>query len=228
MQYRTEWKYICDDCHLLQIESKVCRVLQPDIHSKNNKYIIHSLYFDNLTNDCMFDNDAGLSKRFKYRIRYYDNDKDYIVLEKKEKLNSLGRKLNCRLSKEQFDDIISNNISKVFWQSKNEILKKFCIDVQTKMFKPKIIIDYERTAYVEPITNIRITFDKNISCSNEINEFLNGNYTKRPLLEKDKHILEVKFDEILPSYIRKTVQNESLNQVSFSKYYLSRNTIERN
>lgn len=184
MQYRTEWKYISDDCYLLQIENKLSKVLRLDSHTRNNKYVIHSLYFDDIENSCMFDNDAGLGKRFKYRIRYYDDDLNYIVLERKEKYNSLGRKLSSRISREQFDNIVNGNISEVFWNTQNELLKKFCIDIQTRMFKPKVIIDYERTAYVEPITNVRITFDKNISCSNEVDKFLTKGYTKRPLLEK--------------------------------------------
>lgn len=229
MKFRNEWKYLCDNNDLIQIENKLDKVLQLDDHIKNNnKYIIHSLYFDDFSNTCAFDNDAGLGKRFKYRIRYYDDDKSYIILERKEKINNLGRKKSCRLTLEQYKDIVQGNISKVLWQTDNDLLKKFCVDVECKLFKPKVIIDYERTAYVEPITNVRITFDRNISGSREIDKFLDGGYTKYPLLKPDKHILEIKFDDILPSHIKQAAYIGSLQQTTFSKYYLSRSILERN
>ena len=46
----------------------------------------------------------------------------------------------------------------------------------TKDYRPKVIIDYERIAYVEEITNVRITFDMKISASYELENFLDGNY----------------------------------------------------
>ena len=43
-------------------------------------------------------------------------------------------------------------------------------------YQPKVIIDYERIAYVEEITNVRITFDMKISASYELENFLDGDY----------------------------------------------------
>lgn len=95
-----------------------------------------------------------------------------------------------------------------------------------KEFVPKIIIDYEREAFVETISNIRVTLDYNISASDEIEQFLEGNYIKTPVLEKGKHILEVKFDDIFPSYIKAVLQSNVLIQQSFSKYYLGRIAVQ--
>ena len=229
MKYRNEWKYICEDGDLNLIENKLSKVLRLDPHAnEDGKYRIHSLYFDDAQNTCMYDNDAGLGKRFKYRIRYYNDDNSVFFLERKEKFNGLCRKESCKLTREQFENIINNNISEVFWSTDNKTLKKFCIDVQTKLFKPKVIIDYERTAYVEPITNVRITFDRNISCSLELDKFLTEDYVHYPLQDKDKHVLEIKFDDILPGYVRQSVQQKRLVQTTFSKYYLSRAIVERN
>lgn len=114
----------------------------------------------------------------------------------------------------------------VFWNTKEQLLKEFCIDIVTKRFIPRVIIDYEREAYVESITNLRITLDYNISASDETEEFLSGNYTKIPVLEEKKHVLEVKFDIVLPSYVKAVLQNNILEQRSFSKYYLGRAAIQ--
>lgn len=200
-----------------------------DKHSNDNdKYIIHSLYFDDYTNSCMFDNDAGLGKRYKWRIRYYNNDLSYICLERKEKYNSLCHKDSCQLSLEEYEKIINNDVSELFWNTDKKLLKEFCVQIMNRLFRPKVIIDYERTAYVEPITNVRITFDRNISASKDVNRFITNDYTKYPLLQKNRHILEVKFDDILPSYIKQATHIEDLSQTTFSKYYLSRVKLERN
>lgn len=110
----------------------------------------------------------------------------------------------------------------VFWNTKEQLLKEFCVDIVSKRFVPKIIVDYEREAFVEPISNIRITLDYNISASDEIEQFLNGNYIKIPVLKKEKHVLEVKFDDVFPSYIKAVLQSNVLVQQSFSKYFLGR------
>ena len=93
-------------------------------------------------------------------------------------------------------------------------------------YTPKIIIDYERIAYVEEITNVRITFDMNISASYELENFLDGAYQSFYLLPSGINVLEVKFDDILPSYIRNIVESYSFKQSSFSKYYYGRKIID--
>ena len=37
-----------------------------------------------------------------------------------------------------------------------------------------------------------------------------------------EHILEVKFDELLPDFIYSAVQTEGLRQTTYSKYYMCR------
>ena len=91
---------------------------------------------------------------------------------------------------------------------------------------PKVIIDYERIAYVEEITNVRITFDMKISASYELEKFLDGDYQSFYLLPSGLNVLEFKFDEILPSHIRNIVESYSFKQSSFSKYYYGRKIID--
>ena len=43
-----------------------------------------------------------------------------------------------------------------------------------------------------------------------------------PVLERGRHLLEVKYDEYLPDVLRMALQVVSLDRVSFSKYYLCR------
>ena len=93
-------------------------------------------------------------------------------------------------------------------------------------YKPKVIIDYERVAYVEEITNVRITFDMKISASYELDKFLDNDYRKFYIMPSNMNLLEVKFDHILPSYIKNILELNSMNQTSFSKYYFGRKIVD--
>ena len=224
--YRNEWKYICKEIDLVKLSERLSGILELDSNSDcDGKYEIHSLYFDDFRDSCVMDNNAGIGERYKYRIRYYGSNPNTLKLERKEKYNSKCCKQSCRISLDTFSKLLDNKAQEVFWETDNPVLKKFCIDIMTRLFEPKAIIDYERTAFVEPITNIRITIDRNITVSYESDAFLQGDYISYPIQEKDENILEVKFDYILPSYIKNIVTGSPLVQTAFSKYYLGRLTL---
>ncbi len=207
----------------------MAEILQVDAYAgQNGKYVIHSLYFDDYKNTCARENVAGEGKRFKYRIRYYGDNSGRLWLEKKEKQNSYCLKRKCAVSLEEYGLLIEGRGAEVFWNTKEPLLKEFCVDMITKGFGPKVIVNYEREAFVEIISNVRITIDYNISASDETEGFLKGDYFKIPVLEKRKHVLEVKFDDVLPSYMKAILQSNILEQQSFSKYYLGRAAVQEN
>lgn len=226
-KYRSELKYICMERDLELIKNKISNVLCVDPNSnENGRYCIHSLYFDDYKNTCMKEIDSGDFKRSKWRIRYYNNFENSLYLEKKEKLFGKCHKKKCKLSVDEYYSIIKGNYMDVFWNTEQKLLKQFIIDIITRDFKPKVIIDYERFAFIEPILNIRITLDTNISASYDIYNFLNSNYIKYPIQNKNYHVVEVKFDDILPSYIKNIFYSYNFKQTSFSKYYLGRKKID--
>lgn len=226
-KYRSEWKYCEKEADLLAMKQKLAAILKYDSYAgENGKYVIHSLYFDDYKDTCARENVAGEGRRFKYRIRYYENNSDQLWLEKKEKKNSYCLKRKCAVSKKEYQQMIEGDVLNVFWDTKEQLLREFCLDIVTKRFMPRVIVNYEREAFVDPISNIRITIDYNISASDEINRFLGGDYFKIPILEKEKHVLEVKFDDVLPSYIKGILQSDILEQQSFSKYYLGRIAVQ--
>ena len=92
--------------------------------------------------------------------------------------------------------------------------------------RPKTIVDYEREPYIYEAGNVRITFDMKISASYELENFLDGDYQSYYILPSGLNVLEVKFDEILPSYIRNIVESYGFKQTSFSKYYYGRKIID--
>lgn len=226
-EFRNEWKYRLPMTDLEIIRTRLAALLSNDRHSdEQGGYAVHSLYFDDLYDSCAKENDGGTAERFKYRIRFYNNYEGFLKLERKEKLFGKCRKKAALLSEKQYEVIISGNAEEVFWSTEDPVIRQFCVDIVTKGFAPKAIVDYERIAFVEPITNVRITLDRNIAASSEVDRFLNLDYLKIPLQKKGEHVLEVKFDEILPGYIKQAVTVPSMTQTAFSKYYFARNLIQ--
>ena len=152
----------------------------------------------------------------------------YIVLEKKEKIEGRCHKKSCKITVEEYNNIISEDLTDLIFDTEKKLIKELAIDMLIHNYTPKVIIDYERIAYVEEIANVRITFDMKISASYELENFLDGNYQSFYVLPSGLNVLEVKFDDILPSHIRNIVESYSYTQGSFSKYYYGRKILDCN
>ena len=225
--YRSEWKYMLTNQELSLLKSRLSEVMEIDSHTPpGGRYLIHSLYFDDYKDTSIYTTDSGLSDRFKWRIRYYGDDLSYIVLEKKEKKEGRCHKKSCKITIDEYNKIISEDISSLIFETEKKLIKELTIDILINNYRPKIIIDYERMAYVEEITNVRVTFDMKISASYELENFLDGDYQSFYVLPSGVNVLEVKFDSILPSYIRNIIESYNFKQGSFSKYYYGRKIID--
>ena len=196
-------------------------VMQNDIHQNGNSYTIRSVYFDDLLDSCMDENDAGINHRKKYRIRTYDTVNSPIKLEIKEKINGLTKKSSCTLTKDECQEIYEGSSNLNIGERKE--LNQLLLQMKCNRMRPKAIIEYERTAFVYPIGNVRVTFDRNIVASKCCEDFFKEKVAERiPLLPTGRHVLEVKYDELLPDVIARQLELGNLQQTAFSKYYLGR------
>ena len=226
-QYRSEWKYICTDGQLEVLRTRLSGILAADPHAgTDGTYQVHSLYFDDYKNSCAAGNESGDGLRYKYRVRYYGNSPETIHLERKTKKYGFGDKKSCPLSRTEYESLLSGSCCSTFWDTDKPLLREFCTAMMTRLFTPKVIIDYERTAFVEPITHIRVTLDRNISAAYDCNAFETGGYLRFPLQKVHQNILEVKFDDILPGWLRQMIENNRIQATTFSKYYLGRKRLE--
>ena len=225
--YRSEWKYTLTNQELSLLKSRLSEVMEIDPHTpRGGRYLIHSLYFDDYKDTSIYTTNSGLSKRFKWRIRYYGEDLSYIVLEKKEKLESRCHKKSCKITVEEYNKIVSGDLTDLLFETKKNLIKELAVDMLINYYTPKVIIDYERIAYVEEITNVRVTFDMKISASYELESFLTQDYQSFYILPSGINVLEVKFYNILLSYIRNIVESYNFKQGSFSKYYYGRKILD--
>ena len=91
-----------------------------------------------------------------------------------------------------------------------------------KRMKPVVAVEYLREAYVSPLGNVRITFDKDISSSVGTLDLFAPDYITRKVLPNDLMILEVKYDDYLPTFIRSVLQTTSADKCAISKYVMCR------
>ena len=232
MEFRHEYKFIISIPQSLILKERLSGLMKKDVNSgKKGSYEIRSIYFDDIHNSCLKQNEAGTDPRAKYRIRCYHVSDEKIVLEKKIKQNGMTKKLQQQLTKEQyeilkrFDDkglFIKATDKELFFHDEPPLVKELLSLKQMRQMQPKVIVAYERTPFVEEAGNVRVTFDDNISSSTEFDAFFSHRLQKRPVMPVGQTLMEVKFDEFLPQYIKRTLEIGKLSQTTFSKYYLCR------
>lgn len=220
--YRHEYKYLIDAMQQSLLKLHAAGILQPDTHAdENGEYLIRSLYFDNLDDKCFYENENGDDPREKYRIRFYNCDSSRISLECKAKRRNMTRKTSCPITADQCQSFMKGIIPEPDKEVSPKQAAMFC-QMRIHNLRPVVIVQYVRTPYINRAGNVRVTFDYNIASSNDIEGFLNQDISLRQVLPTGQSILEVKWDEFLPSYIREQLELESLQWTSFSKYYLCR------
>ena len=223
--YRFEQKYYVDAIQLQLLRSRLDCLLSLDAHVGDSFYEIRSVYFDDIDNTCYQKNEAGVDDRAKYRIRAYNCSDGRIMLEKKIKQGGKTRKLSVPLTREQCDTFLAGknlSLEQKDFVSYPPLLQQFCILIETRKMQPKVIVCYDRVPYVYQQGNVRVTFDLHISSAKDFDKFFEKNLPKRPIMSKGKYLMEVKYDEFLPKFIRDRLEIGSLSQTTFSKYYLCR------
>ena len=222
MKYRVEQKYIITEDQIAYLQFKLENVMQYDKHAKDGVYRIRSLYFDDMYDSFLEDNESGNDYREKYRIRTYNNDKSKIHLEIKAKELGYTSKLKEEISMEECLDFM-NRKGMELKETDGFVKKKLYSLVLLRRMQPVQIVEYDRIPFVEEKGNVRVTFDKNIVGTSEIGTFFEEILPGIPLLPTGQHILEVKYDEFLPDYIKQILNEVHVTKTAFSKYYYARN-----
>jgi len=220
MKGRHEHKYHINQADCIQLRSKLKFVANLDKNvGKDGTYRIRSLYFDNYADKMVTEKLQGLSRREKFRIRYYNDNTDFIRLEKKYKNNNLTYKEIVPITKHQCQQILNGDYS-CLKESDNPLLLEVYSKMHFHLLRPHTVVDYTREVYVYKAGNVRITFDSDIRMSNNVNGFLDTQLSTIPAA--NVIILEVKYDGFLPDVLRKIVNINQRNQTEFSKYVVSK------
>ena len=215
-RYRHEWKHAISYADLLTLRSRMSAVATPDPHTIDGKYLIRSLYFDNIDDKALREKVDGVNMREKFRIRFYNFDTSLIHLEKKSKLNGLGTKYSAPLTKEETQKIVDGDIDWMI-DSPHSLIQELYCKMHYQGMRPVTIVDYTREPFIYGPGNVRVTLDYDIRTGLNKTDFLNPECITIPAGEAPI-ILEVKWDAYLPEIIRDAVQIPGTRVQAFSKY----------
>ena len=216
MEYRHEWKHEINQADLLALRQRLYAITKPDPHAVDGKYLIRSLYFDNAADKALREKLDGVSRREKFRIRYYNGDTSVIHLEKKSKLGGLGKKQSASLNATSAQAIADGSLD---WMpdSPEELVRELYAKMQLQGLRPKVIVDYTREPFIFGPGNVRVTLDYDIRTGSDCPNFLNPSCITIPAGDAPI-ILEVKWDNFLPDIIRDAIQLPGRRVTAFSKY----------
>jgi hypothetical protein len=219
---RHELKYYINHFQYLEFQRRLQVIMQRDAFTTaGGGYHVRSLYFDDIDNTALFEKDAGVFRRDKYRIRIYNKSDSPIKLERKSKYGQYIGKEAASLNRFQYDQIMANDITFLL-KSGNRLMIDFYFLYVNRLMRPKVIVDYDREAYVCKNGEVRITFDKMVRAGMNSNDIFTSNLVTVNVFQEPVMILEVKYNEFLPENIRMLFQTTGPRSIAFSKYVICR------
>ena len=216
IHYRHEWKHVLNYADMLVLRARLRAVMESDPHAVNGMYHIRSLYFDNLDDKALREKLDGVNLREKFRVRLYNRDSSVIHLEKKGKNNGLGTKYSASLSAEEAQKLVDGDLDWMLDSGRPLVQELYC-KMRYQGMRPKTIVDYTREPFIYRPGNVRVTLDYDIRTGLSCTDFLNPDAVTVPAGDAPI-LLEVKWDEFLPTIIRDAVAVPDRRVGSFSKY----------
>lgn len=222
-RFRHELKYEITYEEYLSLRSRLKQVMKSDSHARDDgRYRIRSIYFDNIYDKALLEKVNGAVFREKFRIRYYNDDCSYLLLEKKIKNNHLCRKVSKELTREECDSLLSPDAA-FLKRQENPLAQELRIKMKTQLLRPRVMVSYLREPYIYAAGNVRITFDSDIRTSLFARQFFHSD--RHDICAADVPgvmILEIKYDDFLPEIISHMVQSGRIRVQAFSKYAICR------
>ena len=230
MQYnkhrlRHELKYIISFRNYYELRTRALAFMRHDEHGNEGRYFIRSLYLDDILLSNYNQKMDGWNRRRKYRIRIYDLSDGIIKFEVKDKCDSCISKVSDTISADEYKSIIRGDYGfagdMIFSNSdegKCKALRIAYVDNATKILSPQVVVDYDREVFICEEGNVRMTFDMNLRAGSATGDIFDPELVTVPAYEEGCMILEVKYDDYLPDYIRSMLKPLGRWQSSQSKY----------
>lgn len=226
---RFEFKYIISERCARALRDFARSYLVPDEHAdvnNNFSYAIHSLYLDGPGLPLYNATVQGLKNRFKLRIRYYDDrPENPVFFEVKRRVNDVILKSRAVVKRSSVPRLVNGGWPEMSDLSKDgdlksyDALQRYC-ELQAKIQATgRCIVSYLREAWVTPTDNsVRMTFDRVLTStpwtgSLVVADFLGG--VRPPVAGA---VLELKFTNRFPLWMRDMVRIFNLPRMSMAKY----------
>lgn len=215
--FRKEIKFQIHQFDFEAIKEELSHLLTLDTHGDVYGYYVKSIYFDTLEKSDMMDVLNGNYIKGKVRLRSYNYSDEKFQLELKQKSGDDVIKRSVNLTREEAIKISECDYSVLLTKSDPFAIAMYA-KLKSEVYKPKLIIGYNRLAYVHPFNRTRITFDTRITTGIEISSFFDESVHGLQYLETYMGILEVKYQGFLLEPIKRCLSKLETSQVANSKY----------
>lgn len=220
---RQEKKYLITIEEFYRQSSYLEHLMMQDINNGSSGYMIRSLYFDTMDDRDFHEKIDGVDPRRKIRLRYYGPPNKFAMLEMKQKQGIYQVKRSLKMNMEDAIELSKGNYSVLLSYPDPFAIECYGL-MNTHIYRPKTIVQYNRKAFIAKENKIRITFDYNITATESCFDIFSDNLCMHPVLDKFNVIMEVKFNRFLLSYIKSFINRIDASEISISKYCLGRET----
>ena len=227
-QRRFELKYLIDPALVPALRDFVNGPLELDefgARHANFAYPVHSLYLDSDNLKTYGASINGTKNRFKLRLRYYDElPQTPVFFEVKARVDNCILKERCGVRRSAVPFVLSGQLPEpqhLFSRDPEQLaaLQRFNLLMAELNARPKAHNSYAREAWVSPYDDsVRVTFDCNI----QIEPCFEPQAVirmKQPIrVFPEFVVLELKFTDRFPNWMREMVRVFDLMQFSSAKY----------
>ena len=212
---RHEIKYSVSVFQAELLKRRLGALLRPDSHAgEDGGYFIRSVYFDDPDFTAYHEKLAGVKERTKYRIRFYNNDPSVIYLEKKTKDGDMTGKDSVRLTRAGAQALLKGDDR---LRTQDGLLGELG-RLRQGVWRPVVIVDYDRFAFTYPDGNVRVTIDMNVRTCPYRTDVFTPDLLTVPVLDDGEAVLEVKYDAFLPAPVRALLEGVPKQRTAVSKY----------
>jgi hypothetical protein len=186
-------------------------------------YPIYSLYLDDPGMALYRASFQGQKNRFKLRIRYYAyNGNSPLFCEIKRRVNDVVLKRRAVIRREALHRLLAGEpprIADLHDETDGEsyeTLHEFIRLRNALHAEPKMILYYEREAWVAPEDdNVRITFDREAGAAHYADTLEPAKFESARV---EPVVLELKFDDRFPLWMRELARACNLYRTKMGKY----------
>ncbi len=218
---REEKKFLINIADFRSTSARLEKVMRQDVHNGVHGYMIRSLYFDTPYDTDFFEKQAGVELRRKIRLRCYNPNDGFAMLEMKQKQGSRQLKRSLRVSREDAERLIDGDYEPLV-KYKEPFAAEIYGMMRTRAYIPKAIVQYNRKAFIAKENRIRVTFDNRVTATESCFDLFSERLNMNPVLDPYNVVLEVKFNGFLLNYIQSMINCIDKSELSVSKYVLAR------
>lgn len=230
---RNEIKYVLSEAQAAVLAARMRGLLAPDPHMTDpDGYRVSSLYFDDMNDSSYYEKLAGAEHRKKYRVRVYDGDTGCsIMLERKTKIGSKIEKCSIPLARTAFEGMTRGSFDALACED-SVLAREVLASNRARRLYPKVVVTYLREAYIHPLSNTRITFDKRLDAGWSPSALTGGEGESVYALPapglggSGATVLEIKYDEYLPKFVSEALSHSG-PPLAASKYVLCRDRLSQ-